>query len=120
MSPKPESMNTPSVLVSFEDVAVDFTQEEWRHMDSAQRTLYREVMLETYRNLLSVGCEMTAPTVIFKLEQGEMLWPVEKSGHCQLSDSHRKDELLGDNQESQETNFRQVAITKTIYCSQKC
>ncbi|XP_040842182.1 putative zinc finger protein 487 [Ochotona curzoniae] len=119
MSAKPENMNTASVLVSFEDVAVDFTQEEWQHMDNAQRTLYRDVMLETYSNLLSLGYEMTKPTLIFKLEQGEMLWTVEKCGHCTLSYSHRKDELLGDNQGRQEISFRQVVIMSTIYHSQK-
>ncbi|EPY84538.1 hypothetical protein CB1_000471032 [Camelus ferus] len=57
--------------VSFEDVTVAFTQEEWRHMSPAQRTLYRDVMLENYRHLVSVGRCFTKPYVIFKLERGE-------------------------------------------------
>lgn len=69
----------------FKDVSINFSQEEWECLDSGQMNLYKEVMLENFSNLVSVGLSSSKPAMISLLEQGKEPWMVEtevKRGLC--------------------------------------
>nr|KAF6269595.1 zinc finger imprinted 2 [Myotis myotis] len=58
-------------LVTFQDVFVDFSQEELTSLSAAQRRLHREVTLENYRSLVSLGYQFPKPDIITQLEEEE-------------------------------------------------
>ncbi|XP_043363032.1 zinc finger protein 13-like isoform X2 [Dermochelys coriacea] len=57
--------------VTFEEVAVYLTTEEWKELKDWQRELYQDVMKENYELVTSVGDTVEKPEIVSRLERGE-------------------------------------------------
>ncbi|XP_008961782.1 zinc finger protein 510 isoform X1 [Pan paniscus] len=104
-----QKMNISQASVSFKDVTIEFTQEEWQQMAPVQKNLYRDVMLENYSNLVSVGYCRFKPEVIFKLEQGEEPWFSEEEFSNQSHPKdYRGDDLIKQNKKIKDKHLEQA------------
>ncbi|XP_056676389.1 zinc finger protein 74-like isoform X5 [Monodelphis domestica] len=75
-APRPPSQES----ITFKDVAVNFTQEEWCLLDHSQKELYLEVVLENMQNLFSVGLPVSMEHFISCFQQGKAPWLLEQKG----------------------------------------
>uniref|UniRef100_A0A7N4PGJ6 KRAB domain-containing protein n=1 Tax=Sarcophilus harrisii TaxID=9305 RepID=A0A7N4PGJ6_SARHA len=60
-----------SSMVTFKDLAIDFTQEEWGPLDHSPKKLYKEVMVENTQNSLSLALPVPREEAIPNFEERE-------------------------------------------------
>ncbi|XP_074163563.1 KRAB domain-containing protein 5-like isoform X7 [Sminthopsis crassicaudata] len=77
----PGARRTPwQESLTFKDVAVDFTREEWSLLDRSQKELYKEVMLENSQNLLFLGIPVLREDLLSHSEDKDSLWNLNPKG----------------------------------------
>ncbi|XP_069494417.1 uncharacterized protein [Ambystoma mexicanum] len=61
--------------VTFKDVAVCFSEDEWRLLAEWEKQLYRNVMLEIHGALISLGYAIVNTDVVFRIKKAEVPHP---------------------------------------------
>ncbi|XP_048196409.1 zinc finger protein 786-like [Perognathus longimembris pacificus] len=58
------------IPLTFEDIAIYFSEQEWQHLQTWQKKLYKYIMITNYETLVSLDGELSKPELILWIEHG--------------------------------------------------
>ncbi|XP_075434150.1 zinc finger protein 2-like isoform X3 [Ascaphus truei] len=112
--------------VEFDKVAIYFSKDEWDYLTEQQKELYKNVMMENYQALWSVGCVNVTPEIVSLIERGEEPYirghqqykekesPIDISTDCVIEDTSVTQMYHEANQISQDIPSQSLRETVSI------
>ncbi|XP_043922383.1 zinc finger protein 605-like [Protopterus annectens] len=73
-------MCTLDVPKNFEDVAVEFSSEEWKMLSEHDKELHRDVMVQNYENMISLGYNIPLCKLLLLIKKDETIPAAETEG----------------------------------------
>ncbi|XP_017496699.3 zinc finger protein 483 [Manis javanica] len=97
-------------FITFKDVVVNFSRGEWRKLEPFQKELYKEVLLENFRNLEFLGFPVSKLDLISQLKWVELPWLLEK----EVSEGSRPEDELKESVRNQDVLMEESTLDKII------
>ncbi|XP_043943301.1 zinc finger protein 705A-like isoform X3 [Protopterus annectens] len=106
---------------AFEDVAVDFSREEWKMLCNQEKELYKEVMMQNYEHMVSVGFNVPIEQLLLLIEKQEELLPdsVERAVTLLQKNSCDEPSVMQKSQEQPNHILPSQGMTTLILCVPK-
>ncbi|KAI5138304.1 hypothetical protein MUG91_G72n262 [Manis pentadactyla] len=97
--------------ITFKDVVVNFSRGEWRKLEPFQKELYKEVLLENFRNLeFLAGFPVSKLDLISQLKWVELPWLLEQ----EVSEGSRPEDELKESVRNQDVLMEESTLDKII------
>ncbi|XP_043922360.1 zinc finger protein 558-like [Protopterus annectens] len=79
---------------SFEDVAVEFSEEEWAMLNKQEKALHKEVMVQNFDNMISIGCHIPVEHLWKFIRKDETILPNDTKERLMVEKNQRPGNII--------------------------